>query len=348
YMDGLMEQENSISDNSISGNSTEGTPDPVVPGQGGTEPDAPQPEAPEPETQDTQKEYQEIMERLDLLDGSGSTEGITQRLDALIDLMSLEEGEPEAYSSVSFPFPEYTSWSYPISVDYTIWRKNSGSAADENKQYSTAQEFRYDYEMNADLCGSGGTLREYYVRCIRDRGGALLYDYQAVELIDVPFEGYEGWSYPIKVEAVIYPWGLGREMTDTQSYRTPEAFQEGYSEYVADCAGGGALKDYSIHYIYDSGGALLYDYEAGTQEPDPGDEETKETVQQLLTCLENINGTLTGITEADTEYYQAVADYREEMLQLQAADTAGTILLCVAMFAVFADLLITQLFGRMK
>ena len=71
-------------------------------------------------------------------------------------------------------------------------------------------------------------------------------------------------------------------------------------------------------------------------------------MELLLSYLEGINTTLSGMTQADAEYYQMVKDYQTEMLEIQSASAATDIFICIGVFAVFAALVFQWFFGRIK
>lgn len=164
------------------------------------------------------------------------------------------------------------------------------------------------------------------------------------------FENYTEWDYPIIMQYKVYPYGAGYWMPANESFDSPDSFQTRYEEIVGLCGEGGTLKDFYVEYIYDCNDDLIYDYEAQTPEPepDPGDEEQKETVELLLSHLEGINTTLSGMTQADAEYYQMVKDYETEMLEMQSVSTATDIFICIGVFAVFGALVFWQFLGRFK
>lgn len=164
------------------------------------------------------------------------------------------------------------------------------------------------------------------------------------------FDGYEEWDYPVTMKFMVYPYGAGYWMENTEHYEDADSFETRYDEIVSLCGEGGMLKDFYVQYIWDSNDGLLYDYETQTPEPepDPGDEGQKETVELLLSHLEGINTTLSGMTEADAEYYEVLQDYQEEMLEMQAASTATDIFICIGVFAIFAALVWQWFLGRFK
>lgn len=139
-------------------------------------------------------------------------------------------------------------------------------------------------------------------------------------------------------------------MQQTENFSDMDSFSARYEDIVSLCQEGGTLKDFYVEYIWDNSDGLVYDYEAQTPEPepDPGDEEQKEVTEQLLTHLENINTTLSGMVEADLEYYQAVRDYQAEMQDLNRINTACNIIASVGVFCIFALLLWSEFFRRFR
>lgn len=165
----------------------------------------------------------------------------------------------------------------------------------------------------------------------------------------IPVEGYEGFEYPVKVDYSVLFAGYEEYMTQRMTYDDPETFRIDYEDFASECSKPGSnFKDFYISCIYDAGGNTVYEVQTPEPGPDPGDEEQKEITEQLLTHLENINTTLSGMVEADMEYYQAVKDYQAEMLELTAADTGLTLITCLGVFAIFAVLFWSQFFGRFK
>ena len=133
------------------------------------------------------------------------------------------------------------------------------------------------------------------------------------------------------------------------SYDDHEQFLEDFQDLAWNCHLGTVFKDFYIDKVYDSGGNKVYDSQPEQEpDPDPGKEEPNETVELLLSQLEDINTTLKEMQQADLEYYQAVYDYQAEMREINAAETACTIVICVAVIAIFATLLWSELFRRFK
>ena len=165
---------------------------------------------------------------------------------------------------------------------------------------------------------------------------------------EIPIEGYEGWAYPVTVDYLVEFVGFEDVVPQTEEYPSPDIFLEDYQGFARECFIGSTFKDFVIQKITDSGGNTVYENAAETPEPDPGDEEQKETVDLLLSHLKDINTTLEGMVQADTEYYQAVFDYQQQMLEMQAVSTATNICILIGVFAIFGAMVFQQFLGRFK
>lgn len=166
-----------------------------------------------------------------------------------------------------------------------------------------------------------------------------------------PVEGYEGFSYPVNVEYSVLMAGFDEYITDTETYGDPGTFLADYEELVLECGRpGSSFRDFYICYVYDSDNRMVYDYKAQMPDPggDPGEEEKPDPVELLLSHLEDINTTLSGMAQADAEYFQMVKDYQTEMLEMQAVCTATDIFICAGVFAIFGALVFWQFLGRFK
>lgn len=165
----------------------------------------------------------------------------------------------------------------------------------------------------------------------------------------VPVEGYESFQYPVKVEYSVLFAGYEEYFTETQTYDDPETFKADYEDFANECSKPGSnFKDFYISCIYDASNNIAYEINTPEPEPDPGDAEQKETAELLLSHLEGINTTLSGMVLADAEYYQMVEDYQTEMLEMQAANTAANIAICVGIFGIFITMIWALLFGRIR
>lgn len=172
---------------------------------------------------------------------------------------------------------------------------------------------------------------------------------EAYAVETVPVEGYETFQYPVKVEYAVLFAGYEEYFIETQTYDDPEMFKTDYEDFAYECSKpGSSFKDFYISCIYDANNDIAYEIKTPEPEPDPGDEEQKETVEQLLSHLEGINTTLSGMVQADAEYYQMVQDYQTEMLEMQAVNTATNIVLVIGVFAIFGAMVFQQFLGRFK
>lgn len=165
----------------------------------------------------------------------------------------------------------------------------------------------------------------------------------------VPVEGYETFQYPVKVEYAVLFAGYEEYFIETQTYDDPEMFKTDYEDFAYECSKpGSSFKDFYISCIYDANNDIAYEIKTPESEPDPGDEEQKETAELLLSHLEGINTALSDMVQADAEYCQMVQDYQTEMLEMQAASTATNIFICVGVFGIFITMIWALLFGRFK
>lgn len=287
-----------------------------------------------------------LRESLDKKDAD--VESLTESIRSLTDIMSARMDT----SVTDLPFNGWRDWWYPVRMEFTVHPYGAGYDMKQSERIETPEALLARYNELLSLCNDGGTLKYFYVRYIYDDIDSdteiLVYDYEAkdepVQEITVPFEGWEGWSYPISVDFTVHPWGAGYDMDVTETYDTPEAFKTRYGENVELCKDGGTLKDFYVRLIRDGSGETVYDLAAQTPEPDPGD----GTAELLLSHLESINTTLEGMVRADLEYRESTADYQDQMLKMQAAGTATNIFICIGVFAIFAAMIWQQFLGRFK
>lgn len=161
---------------------------------------------------------------------------------------------------------------------------------------------------------------------------------------EIPIEGYKEWNYPIIVDYMITIVGYGEPIPQSNDYDDHDQFLEDFQAFAFECYKGDVYSEFYIDKVWGADGKKLYDSQGMEEpEPDPGEEETNETAEMLLSHLEDINTTLLEMQQADLEYYQSVTAYQEEMLKLQTADTGATIILCIAVFAVLGELAIKHL-----
>lgn len=169
--------------------------------------------------------------------------------------------------------------------------------------------------------------------------------------LSVPPSGYEDYGYPVNVTYGITT-STGYSTYVGMKYDSADSFRAGFEKMETDVAEGN-LQSFYVRYVYGAGedglyNQLLYDSENPVAVPDPEEPEENETAALLLSHLEGINSYLAGMAAADMEYYEDCADYREQMLELQTAQTATTIFLCVGLFFLAGMAMVRQFFGRIK
>lgn len=166
---------------------------------------------------------------------------------------------------------------------------------------------------------------------------------------EIPIEGYKEWDYPIIVDYLISIVGYGDPIPQSNDYDDPDQFLEDFQAFAFECYKGDVYSEFTIDKVWGADGQKLYDSQGMEEpEPEPGEEEPNETVELLLSHLEDISTILEEMQQADLEYYQAVYDYQAEMREINATETACTIFICVAVIAIFATLLWSELFRRFK
>lgn len=157
----------------------------------------------------------------------------------------------------------------------------------------------------------------------------------------LPIPGWEGWDYPVTADFTVYPWGMGRELEQRETYSTPEAFRARYEECVSLCREGGTLKDYYIRYIYDCGDNLVYDYQPGAEDPEeplpeePGEDLSPlilEALQSADARLEAMEEGLSSISANTAGYCGASLPMQEKSLLLNTYALAVNISLCLCLF----------------
>ncbi len=171
----------------------------------------------------------------------------------------------------------------------------------------------------------------------------------------IPIEGYRDWDYGITVHLDICPYGLGHWTKVTEEFSTPEEFETRYAQWCSFV--GDTVDSFYMTTIHDAGGNKVYDYET-YQEPEPEEPEPEEpeetvtedseTVTQLLSHLEGINGTLLEMTTADTEFYDSILLYQSDMLELQKTSVALEIIMSVGIFLIFGALLVKILMEKLR
>lgn len=161
-----------------------------------------------------------------------------------------------------------------------------------------------------------------------------------------PPSGYTDYTYPVSVTYGITT-ATGYSTYVSMEYDSADTFCAGFEKMESDVMEGN-LQSFYVRYVRGLGEDGTYSltlYDSETPIPEP---EENETAVLLLSRLEEIDICLSDMAAADTAYYEACADYRKEMLELQTADTAGTLCLCVALFIVVGLLMVDMFFRRVK
>lgn len=128
----------------------------------------------------TEEWQEEITERLTELMKPEDNTDVTERLDALIGLLTPEEieEEPEPYAEV-FAFEGYTEWDYPITMQFQVYPYGMGNWLRQTQTFNDPESFTVRYEEILGLCGEGGTLKDFYVEYIWDCNDEAVYDHEA-------------------------------------------------------------------------------------------------------------------------------------------------------------------------
>lgn len=136
---------------------------------------------------DDSKEWREgISEQLAELMKLQDTTDVTERLDNLIMLLTPEEEETteglDLYSTVTIPVEGYEGFQYPVRVDYSVLFAGYEEYITETQTYDDPEIFRTDYEDFASECSKpGSNFKDFYISCIYDAGGNIVYEVQTPE-----------------------------------------------------------------------------------------------------------------------------------------------------------------------
>lgn len=237
----------------------------------------------------------------------------------------------------------------------------SGEFSKESSEYFKGALEAYETNRNAYQEEILGFLAEFsrYMDGGTWAYGIMPYadgDYTSVPLKDYYDEGLgfvvlpsrEALDYYFSEDYVFVHWTGSQAIASSDNYTMNHMY--GYQVSVSKddwaVAGDGSVVE----------AAYLQQYEeyleASNPYPDPDPEpvegEGNTAAELLIPHLEAISTSLEGITALDEAYCQAASGYHEEMLHLQTAETASTIILCVVMFTVLAEMTFMELFRRFK
>ena len=333
------------------------------PAEGDTPPvegDTPPAEGDTPPADDnvTGNEMQDILNGLreSLNDKDADISALADSVRSLVDAM-----DTAPLSVNDLPFDGWRDWWYPVRMEYTVHPWGAGYDMEQSERIETADALLARYNEILGLVGnngSGKTLKDFYVRYIWDDIDSdeevLVYDYQAVKEPDieitVPFEGWEGWAYPITVDFTVHPWGAGYDMEQSQSFDTADAFKTRYGEIVELCKDGGTLKDFYVRYIRDNSGTTVYSYET----EDPKEDLTPailETLQTMDARLERLNATLDDISSVSENtiafYEDGLRLYRQNNELLMHTLAVDLALLCIVV-VMLGHRIAHAFWGRMR
>lgn len=166
--------------------------------------------------------------------------------------------------------------------------------------------------------------------------------------------GYEDWGYPITVEYTVYPYGAGYNMDASETFDSPDVFMTRHEENVSFCQPGGTLKDYYIRYIYDSNDELVYDYQAGIEEPPPEEpvEDLSpvilETLQSIDSRLEAMGADISTISTNSLDYHTGMTATQDDIRQLQTMNLVTNMAIGFSVFLLLGYIIAHNFWQRMK
>lgn len=167
---------------------------------------------------------------------------------------------------------------------------------------------------------------------------------------EILIEGYKEWDYPVTVDYLISIVGYEDYLPQSATYDDHEQFLEDFQDLAWNCYRGDVFRDFYIDKAYDANGNKVYDSQP-EQEPEPEPEEPvqeDDTVAQLLSHLEGVNDTLMEMNAADTEFYESVLLYQEDILELQKASVALEIVMAAGIFLTFGALLVKIMMEKLR
>ena len=134
---------------------------------------------------------------------------------------------------------------------------------------------------------------------------------------DIPIEGYRDWNYPITVEYLVSVVGFDEPVQQSQTYPDADIFLEDYQGFARECFIGSTFKDFYIDRIQDESGNLVYDSQAGIEEP-PAEEPAEDLTPAILETLQSIDARLESIDSLSGN----TLDYYEDTLKLHEEQNA--------------------------
>ena len=159
---------------------------------------------------------------------------------------------------------------------------------------------------------------------------------------DIPIEGYLAWRYPVTVDYLVSVVGFGEPVLQSGSYPDPDIFLEDYQSFAYECFLGTAFKDFYIDKVTDADGVLVYDSQAGTEEPEEPPEDLHpvilETLQTMDARLEYLNAALDDLSSVSGN---SIAYYEDSVKLYRQSNELLTHILAVdlALFCIVVVLL---------
>lgn len=280
---------------------------------------------------------------------------VIERINALLDALEIEN-EVDTLSDVSIPINGYRDWNYGINVKYKVYPYGAGYYMDVQTYCSEPEDFEEWYNHTFSLVNY--TLRDFYILSVTDDDGKEVYNYETYvdpgdssgENVSIPINGYRDWNYAINVRYKVYPYGAGYYMEVSDTFTDLEAFEEWYSRtssLIND-----TLKDFYILTVTDDNGIEVYNYESYI---DPGDSSGEDEPEkeynssgEYFEILQDIYAEFETIKESEEERQLLTDEYRKEMLNLQTAETGSSIIICVVLFIISAEIAFREIFARLK
>lgn len=280
---------------------------------------------------------------------------VIERINALLDALETEN-EVDTLSVISIPISGYRDWNYGINVKYKVYPYGAGYYMDAQQYCSEPEDFEAWYSRTSLLVND--TLRDFYIVSVTDDDGKEVYNYETYvdpgdssgNDVSIPIDGYRDWNYSINVRYKVYPYGAGYYMEVSDTFADSEEFEEWYSRtssLIND-----TLKDFYILTVTDDNGTEVYNYESYVDPGDSSGEDEPENEHnpsgQYLEILQDIYAELEAVKESEEENQLLADEYRKEMLNLQTAETGSSIIICVALFIIAAEIAFREIFARLK
>lgn len=171
---------------------------------------------------------------------------------------------------------------------------------------------------------------------------------------DIPISGFKDWDYPIKVDYQVHVVGFEDYIQQIQTYDSPDIFEEDYADFASHCRPGDTFRDFYIRYIYDRDDTIVYDSEAGVEEPPP--EEPKEDLSPaILEALQGIDARLefmgadvSTISANALDYHTGMLATQDDIRQLQTMNLVTNMAIGFSIFLFLGYTIAHGFWQRMK